>query len=656
MTTLRRPFSFGAIAAVALVSLFALSAHAATLVIVNNDGAGEGFNDPTVVAPVGGNPGTTLGQQRLNLFVQAASIWGSILPSAVTIEVRSQFNPQTCNATSAVLGSAGPVTIHADFPGAIFAGTWYHQALANRLSGIDQSVANPDINATFNSTLDLGTCLGGARWYYGFDGNEGTNVELLPVLLHEMGHGLGFSTTTSGTSGNFNSGLPSVFDRFLYDGVTGLHWYQMTPAQRVASAISVDRLAWDGPGGIYGAAHFLGHKPRLRINSPAGIAGSYQAGAAAFGAALTDAGVTGDVVLVADPVAPTSDGCETPYTNAAALAGKIALLDRGLCTFVIKAQNAQAAGAIALLIANNTTGIQPPGGSDPSITIPVIGISQAEGNAIKANLAGGVNVTVGTDPAQVAGVDAGGRPLMFAPNPFQSGSSVSHYDVSLSPNALMEPAINNDLHDNVDITRHAFADIGWIDFVTATTLRMFTAEDRAAGILLTYEFSDLSDIGSITIERAPAAEGPWAPIQTEMSSENNRTLAFDTNVEAGATYHYRLSVTNRQGQPTQYGLIAARHAGPVAGPMVLMAPSPNPAPGRSTVTFRIANPEFVRLTIADATGRQVRSLHQGVLAPGEHSLVWDGQSDGGRAVPAGLYFISLGTSSGRATQRLAVVR
>ena len=41
---------------------------AATITIVNGDPAGVGFNDATVVAPIGGNAGTTLGQQRLNAF------------------------------------------------------------------------------------------------------------------------------------------------------------------------------------------------------------------------------------------------------------------------------------------------------------------------------------------------------------------------------------------------------------------------------------------------------------------------------------------------------------------------------------------------------------------------------------------------------------
>ena len=80
----------------------------AGFVIVNLDGAGEGFNDPTPVAQVGGNPGTTVGQQRLNVFVKAGQIWDAILQSPITISVQATFDPLSCSANSGVLGSAGP--------------------------------------------------------------------------------------------------------------------------------------------------------------------------------------------------------------------------------------------------------------------------------------------------------------------------------------------------------------------------------------------------------------------------------------------------------------------------------------------------------------------------------------------------------------------
>ena len=75
-----------------LLVLGAPAFGAATIAILNDDPAGVGFNDPTVVAPVGGNPGTTLGQQRLNAFQAAANKWGATLTSGVTIVVRATWD------------------------------------------------------------------------------------------------------------------------------------------------------------------------------------------------------------------------------------------------------------------------------------------------------------------------------------------------------------------------------------------------------------------------------------------------------------------------------------------------------------------------------------------------------------------------------------
>ena len=105
----------------ALATLLALAAApafgATTITIVNGNASGVGFNDPTPVAPVGGNTGTTLGQQRLNAFQYAANIWGTTLDSNVEIRILATFEPLTCNAGSAVLGSAGTRFIWANFDG-----------------------------------------------------------------------------------------------------------------------------------------------------------------------------------------------------------------------------------------------------------------------------------------------------------------------------------------------------------------------------------------------------------------------------------------------------------------------------------------------------------------------------------------------------------
>jgi Zn-dependent metalloprotease len=135
--------------------------------------------------------------------------------------------------------------------------------------------------------------------------------------------------------------------------------------------------------------------PQLVINSPASIAGTYAAGPAAFGPALTPAGLTGNVVLGDDGTAPGSDAC-TPLVNGAAINGNIALVDRGSCAFTIKVKNAQNAGAIGVIVADNVAGpVAGMAGSDPTIVIPSLRVTLATGNLIKGELANGVNATLG---------------------------------------------------------------------------------------------------------------------------------------------------------------------------------------------------------------------------------------------------------------------
>ena len=219
----------------------------ATLNIINNDGAGEGFNDPAAFTPEGGNSGTTLGQARLNLFNQAAQIWGAFLDTTVPIDINAQFNPLSpCSTSGGVLGSAGTTQIYRDFTGAEFPATWYSVALANKRSGADQ-YTGAEINATFNSSVDTG-CLGtGTRFYYGLDNSTPSGrINLLIVLLHEMGHGLGFQSFASGTTGALNGGFSDVYTRQMFDRTTNKYWAEMTNAERQASALNSGNVLWDG--------------------------------------------------------------------------------------------------------------------------------------------------------------------------------------------------------------------------------------------------------------------------------------------------------------------------------------------------------------------------------------------------------------------------
>ena len=460
---------FVALAFIGLSAGNTLAAEA-QFVIVNINAPGVGFNDPTPAAPVGGNTGTTLGEQRLIAFQHAAAIWSARLDSDVPIRIRAQF----AALGPGVLGSAGPVSVARDFPNAPIPGTWYHVALANKLAGVDLLPANDDINANFSSNFNF---------YLGLDNNHGAQNDLVAVLLHEFAHGLGFSQFASLSTGALFSGFPDVYNTKLLDVNTGLTWPQMTNAQRLASATSFGRVVWNGAFVTAGVPIVLSlGSPEVRVLNPVSIAGTYQFGTAGFGPPIGSPNVQADVVAaedIAEPANPptvpapgtTTDGC-SPFLNAGAVAGKIALVERGFCGFAVKARNASEAGAAAIIIYNQAANVNaaPPGMAgdginDPFVTIPAVSLRRADGLAILANLAAPVTASIGNDPLIRAGADALGRARVYAPFPVVGGSSISHYDTVARRNLLMEPAINADLTHNVkapdDLTFELLRDEGW---------------------------------------------------------------------------------------------------------------------------------------------------------------------------------------------------
>ena len=464
-----------ALAVFAGASLASSAFGAATITILNNDPAGVGFNDSTAAAPVGGNTGTTLGQQRLIAFQSAADKWGATLTSPVTIVIRAQWTALSCTATSAVLGSAGALEVFRDFSGVPVSGHWYPKALGNTFFGADLDAAMPDINANFNVNLGQPGCLAGVFFYLGLDNNHGANVDLVTVLTHEFAHGLGFQTFTSGSTGNQLAGFPSIWDDSLLDTTTSKTWTQMTAPERVASALNSRKLVWTGANVTAAVPTVLqAGTPFLTVTAPAAVAGAYSIGTAAFGPSLGSPGVTSEVMPVVDTAPGSGLACAALSSlNAAAVSGKIAIVDRGTCTFPEKVKAAQNASAVGVVVVDNVAGSPPAGlgGTDATITIPSGRVTLGDGNALKAALAtrsrlhSGMSANLGLNLSVRLGADALNRALLYTPNPFQSGSSVSHWDTIAFPNQLMEPASNGDLTHEVipphDLTFPLLKDIGW---------------------------------------------------------------------------------------------------------------------------------------------------------------------------------------------------
>jgi uncharacterized repeat protein (TIGR01451 family) len=135
----------------------------------------------------------------------------------------------------------------------------------------------------------------------------------------------------------------------------------------------------------------------LKVNAPPSVAGNYPAAAAGFGGSTPKPnGQTGSVVPVQSATGTASQGCDGNYTNAAAISGSIALIQRGTCSFQKKVANAQAAGAIGAIVYNNVVGDNTlismgPDNTQPPITIPSIFVTNKTGKALAA--ATGVNAT-----------------------------------------------------------------------------------------------------------------------------------------------------------------------------------------------------------------------------------------------------------------------
>lgn len=134
---------------------------------------------------------------------------------------------------------------------------------------------------------------------------------------------------------------------------------------------------------------------QLSVTSPSSGTAHYAAAEGGFTTPLSDKGKITAELAASQP----ANGC-SPFSNAAAVAGKVALVDRGVCPFVQKFENAVAAGALAVVMVDDADDPLPfaMGGGDPgSIAIPGVMIRLDDGQTIKTALAK-ETLTVTLDP------------------------------------------------------------------------------------------------------------------------------------------------------------------------------------------------------------------------------------------------------------------
>lgn len=142
-------------------------------------------------------------------FAYAVSLWDALIDSPVPIHIEAKWIALGTNT----LGSAIWGNVERDIEGGQ-PNTVYPISLAEKIEGKPiNATGSPDIKANFNSEFD---------WYYGLDAvTPSGKIDLVSVVLHEIGHGLGISDSfsNSGQRGFFGfNDEPIIYDQYVING------------------------------------------------------------------------------------------------------------------------------------------------------------------------------------------------------------------------------------------------------------------------------------------------------------------------------------------------------------------------------------------------------------------------------------------------------
>lgn len=547
----------------------------ASFELVVLDDSETGFNSTEPRSPIGGNPGTTLGEQRRAVFEEAARVWGRYLQSAVPIRVEAEFTLLGGEPNAGfTLAGAAPVSVESNFEGAPKQDVWYPLALANSLAGVDLAPEQNDITIRINRSLDTDATL--PNWYYGLDGRAPADqVDLLDVLLHELGHGLSFVTLTELETGRFfgagvfSGGEPDVYALNLFDQQLNAFWTEMNSEERRLSARNDPYLVWRGPYTQQALPSILNPSSggrALRAKLPGGGERTIGYIPAAFGPPLPAAGIIAPLALADDGSGFPRDVCQ-PIQNAAELAGNIAYVERGDCFFSDKVFAAQDAGARAVVIANNLpdAALVEMGFNNESerpesaLTVPAIFISKEDGDALVA-ASPGVELRLGVPGDALSGTEAG-RLRAHAPSAVSEGSSVSHWSTAASPDLLMEPFINDNLDDALDLTLTFMKDIGWrvIDIpYPHFSYRLWQEENFPPGAGMAALDADPDGDGLTNLEEYFFGGSPLVPDADRLPrftvDPETRTVQFlRSQLPADLALSYEISTDLSQWQTAELG-------------------------------------------------------------------------------------------------------
>lgn len=305
------------------------------------------------------------------------------------------------------------------------------------------------------------------------------------------------------------------------------------------------------------------------INSPESLQGAYTFAAASFGGALTGNIWTADAVFVDDGSANPNQGCNAPI-NAAEIAGKIALVDRGSCEFGVKCLNAENAGAIAVILFNNAPGAGPivmgAGAVGGQVTIPCVSLSYEDGQTIRAVLANEpVNISIGSlqfaNDLRLGVTNIANAPMGIVPSSqikaagdfvFTPGASALNAGLNAAPNLEVNAVITHTPFGGTAMevyneTSSATEEILPDSTSALVTLPSFDPFSTGEGIYtVTYSISSDStdDVGTdnarsstFTVSEDLYSKASWNPATGAPRATISRTISGGGDIEFASAFN-----------------------------------------------------------------------------------------------------------------------
>lgn len=138
-------------------------------------------------------------------YEAAMSFWAKYLISTQPIRIKATWTP----LASGVLAVTGATRIYKNFVNAPFQNVWYPVSLAEALSGKDLNEGDFEIEMKINSNMS---------WSYSTDAKaQSGRFDLVTVVMHEIAHGLGFSSSMKLVNGNSQGQYGQSGSNYIYD-------------------------------------------------------------------------------------------------------------------------------------------------------------------------------------------------------------------------------------------------------------------------------------------------------------------------------------------------------------------------------------------------------------------------------------------------------